>query len=144
MPASPQISLVQAHFSPTIARREGGRCFFGWIREMETGLRNRSHLLLLLSPSFVPLSRCLPVANLPPRRPCLSVRPSSSGFGHRNKIKCGEEKTPLVFGDIAIVIGGEREGGRRKKYANLSRKDRKGPAPLLLLLLLLFFGPSKA
>ena len=23
----------------------------------------------------------------------------------RNKIKCGEEKTPLPFGDIAIVIG---------------------------------------
>ena len=62
--------------------------------------------------------------------PSVSVGPSSSGFGHRNKIKCGEEKTPLVFGDIAIVIGGEREGGRRKKYANLSRKDRKG-SPLL-------------
>ena len=44
----------------------------------------------------------------------------------RNKIKCGEEKTPLVFGDIAIVIGGERgERGRRQKYANLSRKERK-------------------
>ena len=35
----------------------------------------------------------------------------------RNKIKCGEEKTPLVFGDIAIVIGGERGERERERTA---------------------------
>ena len=43
----------------------------------------------------------------------------------RNKIKCGEEKTPLVFGDIAIVIGGERrerDGGTPQKICELVAK----------------------
>ena len=42
--------------------------------------------------------------------------PLSVGL-RRNKIKCGEEKTPLVFGDIAIVIGGERGERERERTA---------------------------
>ena len=38
---------------------------------------------------------------------------------HRNKIKCGEEKTPLLFGDIAIVIG---EEGTSPKICELVAK----------------------
>ena len=100
--------------------KKAGASFFGRIREEETGLRNRSHLLLAAG-------RC--------RRCAVRVR--------RNEIKCGEEKTPLVFGDIAIVIGGERrERGGEDGAKNMRtcrekiEKGSAGPSPLLSLSLL--------
>ena len=76
-------------------------CFLanGEDSQEETGLRNRSHLLS---------SGCLP---------CRRRRAAAVLSVHRNKIKCGEEKTPLVFGDIAIVIGGERGERERERTA---------------------------